>query len=322
MIHVVNQPKLLEFEAQQFFNEQRLKLAPKLIKFVEDHPLFASKEGTIEFMETGVSSLVCRLEIDAKKYILKSPLSYTNGGGEARFLREWKEAGVRVPTIFDDGMLDDEHTYLLMEYIEAPILRSLTKHNVAPPTIWLEIGGTLATMHTPVAEGFGRIINGKAECTTFKDWLLGEGIAKRVQTIQELGLLGDEHGPIERVFEVLLTYASGQTSSTLCHFDLTPNNIFATTPIAIFDPSPMLNYGIIDIGRTILSALFHGDVQAAKELEEGYFEGQADYDRRALHVSVILNAYWRFVYQYKTNRMEEIKAVQEYLAENRGLLDS
>ena len=87
-IHFKNEPKLSEFEAQQTFNERRLGLIPKIKELITTTPLFQGKEVSAEFAHTGVSSLVCFLEFEKKRFVLKVPLSLTDGNGESHFLKE------------------------------------------------------------------------------------------------------------------------------------------------------------------------------------------------------------------------------------------
>ena len=82
----------------------------------------------------------------------------------------------------------------------------------------------------------------------------------------------------------------------------------------------MLNHCIIDISRSILSSLFHGNFEVAEQLKEGYFRNGAEYNSSALQASIILNAYWKFVYQHKTGRIAEINTVRELLAQTSHLL--
>ena len=269
----------------------------------------------------GISSLVCFLETSSAKYVLIVPLSLTDGNGEARFLRNWERIGVNVPHVLEDGQLG-EHPYLIMEYINAPTLQDLVRDNKITDDTWKDIGRTLACMHTPKTNGFGRIsVEGKPEYQHFDDWLLGPDIEQRISTVRSFGLLGDEHGRIDKVFGTLLAYAEEKEFSTLCHFDLSPNNILATNPLTVFDPSPMLNYGIIDVGRCMLSPLFHDQPLAAEAIKNGYFDSGVEYSASALQASIILNAYWRFVYQQKIGRVKEMEVVRKYLVETSYLLE-
>ncbi|CAN5189941.1 hypothetical protein BH11PAT4_BH11PAT4_5480 [soil metagenome] len=317
-VHFKNEPRLSEFEAQQSFNERRLKLIPQITNLIATTPLFSGMEVSAEFAHTGVSSLVCFLDTEAGRSVLKVPLSLVDGNGESRFLGEWEAAGVTVPHVMEEGQLG-EHPYLIMDFVDAPPLQDLVNNDEAPRGVWEEMGRTLARMHTPTAEGFGKIIGGKPEYDNFEDWLFGPGIEKRVKTVRELGLLDDEHGRMDKVFGALLAHADRQDSSTLCHFDFTPNNILATEPITVFDPSPMLNHGIIDIGRSVLSCVFQGHDSEAQELIHGYF-GNKEHDASTLQASIILNAYWKFPYQYKTGQTAKINRVRDYLQKTSHVL--
>lgn len=318
-IHFKNQPHLSTLEAQATFNERRRTLAAQLEGLIAASPIFQGKPVVGEFAAAGVSSLVCFLTCEDATFVLKVPLSLTDGNGEAHFLRQWEAAGVKVPRVLEDGRIG-EHPYLIMEFVDAPSLQSLVKQGrESSEGVWGEMGRMLARMHGPRTEGFGRIVEGRPQFDRFEDWLLGPGIEKRMRTVRELGLLGNEHGRIDRVFGALLAHGERQEGSRLCHFDFTPNNILATEPLTVFDPSPMLNHGIIDIGRSMLSCVFHGQLAAAEELRAGYFGG-AEYDASALQAAIILNAYWKFPYQHKAGRIAEMQNIREYLEETAPLL--
>ena len=185
-----NEPKLSEHEADQKFNERRIALVPQIKDLLATTDLFKDKEIEVEFSYKGVSSLVCFVEASNERYVLKVPLSLTDGNGEADFLRTWEEVGVKVPHVYQDGKLG-EHPYLIMEYVEAETLQDALKTENNPDLAWKEMGGTLAQMHTPKREGFGKIVEGKPQYQTFKEWLFGENTQKYIKKVQELGLLGD-----------------------------------------------------------------------------------------------------------------------------------
>ena len=306
-----NEPKLSEHEADKNFNERRTALAGQLESFIASHNRFQDKEVSITFAHKGISSLISIIETSDEKLVLKIPLSPTYAEGEAFFLKVWEQAGVKVPHVIEGGMLDG-HPFALMEYIDAPILMdAYTQEELAAKGINTEMGRTLRLMHKPQAEGYGRVIEGKAEYSQFSDWLYSPDIEKRLAYVKEHELLGEEHGSIQAAFEVLKTHIKENPTSSYCHDDFGAANIFATTPITVFDPNPRFNNGYLDLGRSMVIHLAHN--VSPSQLLEGYFEG-AVYNERALHAAVMLNTYMKFPYWHKVKRVEQIQRMQEYFS--------
>lgn len=319
MIHFKNQPKLSGFEVDKKFDERRVVLASQIETLLAEDELFKDKDVSVEFSHKGVSSLVSFVEADSKKYVLKIPLSSNSEEGEAQFLEAWEAVGVSVPHIYKEGRVG-EHPYILMDFVDAPILMDEIKQSTAKKDIYIELGRTLAIMHTPKAEGYGRIIKGKPQYREFKEWLASEDIINRVKATQENNLLTDEHGSLTRVFDVLNAYSEKHPISTYCHFDYDATNILATEPITIIDPNPTLNLGIIDIARSIVISISRsGSVDSGKQLKEGYFSGNAPYNVNALQAAIILNAYMKFPYWYKKEKKEAIENMRQYLAQTAHL---
>ncbi|HET9641620.1 MAG TPA: aminoglycoside phosphotransferase family protein [Candidatus Paceibacterota bacterium] len=308
-----NEPKLSEHEVDKTFNEKRVALAGQLESFLVSHSRFQDKEVSVTFAHKGVSSLIAIIETLDEKLVLKIPLSRTYVAGEAQFLRVWEQAGVKVPHVIEDGVLDD-HPFVLMEYIDAPTLtNAYTQEEMTAKGIYTEMGRTLRLMHTPEAEGYGRVVGGKAEFTKFSDWLYSPDIEERIAYVKEHNLLDEEQTSIQKAFEILQEHISENPKSSYCHDDFGAANIFATTPITVFDPNPRFHNGYLDLGRSMVSRLSHGVSPAP--LIEGYFEG-APYNQRALHAAVMLNTYMKFPYWHKVKRTEQIQRMQEYFGKS------
>jgi fructosamine-3-kinase len=306
-----NEPRLLEHEVNKASNEKRLALASRLESFLAGHDRFRGKEVSVTFAHTGVSSLIAIIETPSEKLALKIPLSRTHTEGEAEFLGVWEEAGVKTPHVFGEGAID-EHAFILMEYIDAPILTSAySSQELVEKGIYREMGQTLRRMHEPHAEGYGRMVGGKAEFSAFSDWLHSPDMEKRVTYVREHGLLGEEHGSLQKAFDVLEAYILENPISSYCHDDFGASNIFATTPITVFDPNPRFHNGYFDLGRTVLKQIAEGIAPA--ELLDGYFEG-ASYNKEVLQAAVLLNAYMKFPYWHKVEKDKQIRRVQEYFA--------
>ncbi len=319
MITFKNQPKLSGFDIDKRADELRVTLIPYIKEFLETDDLFKDKEVNIEFSHTGVSSLVGFLEVEGEKYVLKIPLFNSSyAGSEALFLKTWESVGVPVPHVYKEGTIGGR-TYILMEYVDAPILLDVIKKGEAKKDVSVELGKTLAQMHTSKAEGYGRVMEGKPQYKTFKEWISDEDIQDRIAYVKEQNLLTDEHGSIDRTIDILIEYAKDKDISTYCHFDFGASNILATEPPTVIDPNPMLNNGIIDIGRSMLLSISGGS--DGEQLKRGYFS-ERGCDTQALHAAIILSAYWKFAYWHKKGKTEEIENVRKYLAQTNHLLTS
>lgn len=314
-----NEPKLSEHEVQSKFNERRISLVPLVRDFISTHDRFKNKEVNVTFAYKGVSSLISIIEVDGEKVVLKIPLSVGYSRGEAQFLKAWEQAGVKVPHVIEEGMLG-EHSYALMEYVDAPILgETYDDTERIEKGIYFEMGNTLRLMHEPKAEGYGRVVDGKGEYAEFKELLLGEDIQKKVAYVEEHKLLGDEHGSLSLAFEILIEHVKRENKSSYCHDDFGTSNIFATHPITVFDPNPRFNNRYLDLGRTILLGIAHDGI-FPEQLVEGYFQGEPC-DKRVLHAAILFNSCMKFYYWNKVKKYKGIKKVQEYLIQNKYVLE-
>lgn len=316
VVTFLNQPKMLEFEAQASFNERRLSLIPHVEKYLLNNENFRNKKIEVTFIHDGQSSLVCVVETMEEKMIFKVALSNTHSFGEALFLKTWEQAGVKVPQVFEDGLLDGQ-PYILMEYIDAPLLgQAYSPEEMISKGVYEEMGRTLRLMHTPKASGFGRVVDDRAEFKTFSEWLQGEDMNKRVDYVLEHDLLPGRQEQIALAFKILNDYIGGSNESSYCHDDF-GGNIFATSPITVFDPNSRFNNGYLDVGRTIINHVAQG--KFPKGFVEAYFE-DIKCDEKVLQASVLLNAVMKLPYQHKKERWDIIKNIQEHLAENEHLL--
>ncbi len=316
-ITFTNEPKLSEHKIQIKFNERRTSLVPIVRDFIFTHERFKNKEVNVTFAHKGVGSLVCIIEIENEKIILKIPLSLGHSRSEAQFLKTWEQAGVKVPHVMEEGILG-EHSYTLMEYVDAPILGELySDDECIQKGVYFEMGNTLRLMHEPQGKGHGRVIEGNGEYVEFKDWLLGEYLQKRIKYVEEHNLLGDEQGSLALAFEILIEHSNRENKSSYCHDDFGRSNIFATHPITVFDPNPRFNNRYLDLGRTLMLHISY-DGTYPEQLIEGYFQGEP-YDKRVLHASILLNSYIKF-HDWNKKTYKGIKKVQEYLMKNKYLL--
>lgn len=319
-----NEPKLSTHEVDGEFNQRRIALVPFIKDFISNHKRFRDKKVGVAFADLGASSLISIIETPEEKLVLRIPLSVSNTFGDAQFLRVWEQAGVKVPYVIEDGTLNG-HQYILMEYINAKILKEVyRKGETIKKEIYVELGKILRAMHEPEAVGYGRSMDNataQAEYLSFRDWFQGSDMQKRITYVQEHHLLGEEHGSLSLAFEILSSHVNTNTKSSYCHNDLGTNNIFATDPPTVFDPDPGFNNGYIDLGRSIFMTLYHdsGLTRAKEQLIKGYFGGK-EYDEKALQASILLNAYMKFPYGHKTGNLKQMEDVRRYLITSKHLL--
>lgn len=315
-----NQPELSVHEADKAFNERRLNLIPQIEDLISNHELFKNKEVNITFLGNGVSSLVCLLETPDEKVILKVPLRQMYSEGDGQFMKVWEQAGVKVPHIIEEGVLG-EHTYTLCEYIEAKTLGELyTPEELVQRKTFVEMGKTLRAMHVPEAEGYGYVVNQKAEYSTFKEWLESPELKKKIDYVIENKILGEEHGSLDDALHTLTEFVNTENRSSYCHEDFTTYNIFDTQPLTVFDPNPRFNHGYIDLARCITGTVMQGDPEETRsQIIEGYF-GKEPYNTKALQAAILLFIYMKLPYSHKTNKLQRIENIKEYLLRTKYLL--
>ncbi len=311
-----NQPKLSEDKADEKFNERRLALLPIIEKYISGYEHFAGEKVKVTFAETGVSSLVSIIETEKEKFVLKMPLSKSYSLGEAQFLKVWEQAGVKVPHIFDEGVIDGE-SYVLMEYIDAPMIRgAYTDEEMIEKGVYTEMGNILRLMHEPRGEGYGNVIDGKGEYETFAEWLNGADMQKRMAYVQENKVLPDILELLPKIFEILKDHAEKENKSSFCHDDFA-GNIFATDPLTVFDPNPRFNNRYVDVGRTMMNFLARN--LYPKQILESYFANETC-DEKVLQASIFLGIFMKLTYAHKKGNLERIQNWQNYINQNKHLL--
>ncbi len=286
VVTFLNQPKLSEFDIQKGFNERRLTLVPLIENLLANHQLFKDNPISVTFSKKGVGSLVCIVDANERKMVLKIHLGKTVASGEVMFLKVWEQAGVKVPQIIEEGQIADFH-YILMEFVEAQILSDVSSEDKKDAWSSFELGRILRIMHVPEAIGYGSVINDKAEFRTFEDWLESKKIRDGIEYIKSNNLISIQEPYITKIFSVLTEHAN-KNQSSYCHFDFGSSNIFATTPVTVFDPNPQFNNGYLDLGLSAFNLIGAGVIP--KGLIDGYFENEIC-DQKVIFASVLLNSF-------------------------------
>jgi len=316
-ITFTNQPKLSTDSVDEKFNKRRLDLIPFVEAYVSASPYFKG-DTRITFSHAGISSLVCFIESVEGKKVLKVALSLTHSLGEARFLKVWERAGVKVPHVFDSGEFKG-HPYTLMEYIPAESVGAIYTHaQMIDKGVYKEMGSMLHHMHEAQGKGYGMVVDDHGEYNTFKEWINGPDIQKRIVYAVEKNLLSSVWDLFPRVLDVLTKYTEQHVSTSYCHDDFGGSNILATKPLTVFDPNPRFNNRYMDIGRTMAIYIAQGIVP--QQILEGYFETETC-DTRVLYASIFLNIVMKAPYSHKKGREDVITIWEEYLASHKSILE-
>jgi len=315
-----NEPKELEHEVDEKFNEMQRDFVPHIKEFVEGHELFQDDEEVrITFSEVGVGSIIAIIESSNNKLVLKIPRGKAFSAGEGQFLEIWEEAGVKVPHVEETGDLNN-YPYTLMEFVDAPTLsKKFSRDELLQDKKYIEMGETLKKMHGPKANGFGFNIGGRPEFETVQGWLSGKDMRTRFDYVEEHELLGSLHEELSDVLQIIEKHSDANGSS-YCHDDFGTTNIFATEPITVFDANPKFNNGYYDLGRSLTFVIANGgQTKILDQLVQGYF-GDEKYDKQALYSYIFLTCCMKFTYWHKTNKNEQMKKMLVYLEENKDIL--
>ena len=328
---ISNMPELMARKIDPDNFEHQKELIRAIQEFIVSDEQFRNQIKPAEVSLQGISSVVTFIETEQGKFVLKVPLSPHSNAAEPVFFNQWEKCGVKVPHILREGTLAGR-PYWVMPFIEGETV-SHSLQNLDAPTqgeILQEMGKTLRQMHESIAERVGvpfRNERGEfgAPHQNFESWIESSAITHAINQVKVSELLNNEHGSIEKALVILNDYTKRNDHKTYCHWDYSLSNIFYTKPLTIFDPNPMFNYGIIDLGRAMFinmtdTGLGH---TAVEELEKGYFGVHDTIEPQVKHASILLAAYMKISFWSKMrgSRIKKIARAQTYLSEHKKLLD-
>jgi hypothetical protein len=311
-----NEPKLSEHEVDQHFNELKIEFTPYIEQFVSEHDLFKQEDQIgIEFAHKGISSIIAIIDTPTNKWVLKIPRTKELSVGEAQFFAVWEQAGVSVPHILETGEIHGL-PYTLMDFVDAPTIDvAFNQDERLDKKMYLEMGQTLRLMHSVSASGYGSVVDGEPEFEAAEDWLAGDDMKKRFDYIHTHNLLEGLEDIFERSLEIIKRNA-GTNSSTYCHADFGPANMFATNPITIFDSNPKFNSGYYDLGRIKFGQIAANNTsEVFEQLLSGYFLDEKC-DDELLMAYTFLAFCMKAWYWHQTGRVEKLETVRQYFIDN------
>lgn len=331
-------PARVEFADQpQKRNEQ---FAQAVAKFISDDSRFDGQKVRVQFPQTGATSFVCFLATDEGKMVFKVPSKPGYHAGELKAFAAWEKRGVAAPHIFENGTVEivkddtaETQPYVLMSYIgEKPLNEAHTRDELLTEGIYADMGTLLRDMHetTPEEAGFGLIgPEGEAQFKHFGEWMNSEKMQKHIAYVIENGLADAD--AIAKARTVLLEYAEKNPRTTYCHMDFSPQNVFATEPLTVFDPGIELNLPYIDVGKTVVCNVPDGE-EAIEQILSGYERGDNKsalplrLDRKVIQAAVVITALRKLVFLHKNAHEEKyagrVEALQKYFADHSSLLES
>ncbi|MEK7184884.1 MAG: phosphotransferase, partial [Patescibacteria group bacterium] len=309
MITFLNQPKLSEHTIQSDSNKRRMSLLPHVESFLNQHPLFKDRDVQVFFPSAEAASFTCILDASGDKKVLKIPLSTKSFYKyEGTFLRAWEKVGVKVPHVLEEGIIDGSH-YLLMDFIDAKTVQeTYKKGEVLRKEMFVKMGEMLRIMHTAKSEGFGSIKNNKGNYKTFGEWLNNEIKSRKL----EIDEISDDFPLAITIFN---EYSGDSTQSSYCHNDYAYQNIFATDPLTVFDPIPILSHPYIDLASAITKAIGRGinSDEVSHQLMRGYSGDVLVLNRKALQAALVIQSHLIFTTWSQTGKEQGIKDMKTYL---------
>lgn len=324
------EPARVEFATvPQERNEQFAQVAAA---FIADDPRFNGQHIRVRFPQQGSTSFIAIFETAEGEMVWKLPSKVEYHKGEGMAFDAWEAEGVSVPHVFESGTYQG-HAYLLMKYIDKkPLNETKTRDERLALGKYREMGEMLRKMHQSSGEGFGLVMeHGKGKFGTFAEWLDSDKMRSDIAKVVELGYLDAE--TIEKARTILAAYAAENPHVAFCHMDFSPQNVFDTEPLTVFDPGAELNHPIIDVGKAVICNMQEGD-EAIAQLLEGYQKGSneeigippAPLDPKVLHAAVIISGLRKLTFFSKNLHRPDITARLalglEYFARHNRDLDA
>ncbi len=311
--------------------EKKLPLVPSVQKYLAHAPRYAGKRLSVEYADSGVSSLVAFISYDGKRQeALKIPVKPEDDIGTAAAFRAWGKQNVRVPAVYDEGELDGR-PYTLMEYIDVKAVdETRTREELLASEWFVVMGQTLRRLHEVKGSGYGKLdAEGNGILGSLEEWLNEPESKERDAYVRTHGLI--DPAILDAAREKLSAYADG-AQTVLCHNDFSISNILDTNPPTVFDPAPELNAPLVDLGKTIMNSAPFNDA-VIEQIIRGYESGDTaagiapmTVDRSVLFAAFIVTAVRNKIVKKhrdgpgKPASVERVKGLQDYIEEHKALL--
>lgn len=305
-----------EYKPIGWYSDERKKLCENIVSWIPSYllssNLFQDKSITVDFLEGGVSSISCLIDCEDKKYVLKIQTSLRSRAGEALFLKKWDDIGVRTPMIFDHGTVF-EKPYLLLDYIDGQVFsRKYSSEDLIKKEIFVLLGETLARMHSLVTEGYGNITEGRGQFKTMYEWYMSKDIQDEIEyAIKHSSLAGPS---VIGCIEDFISYIDKEYVTTYCHNDFSVSNVFATEPLIVIDPTPIVHHPLFDVARSIV-IMANLDINMTSSRQQ-FIDGYKKYhsiDESRLEAAILLQSLLKFSYWHRNGKTVPIQKLSSFL---------
>ena len=222
--------------------------AENYISLVTNQSSFLSEfnDISVEFYQEGVSSIVVKLILsDSIKYILKTNSRSKALKSEIISLKKWKEVGIVVPNIYEEGE-QNQYTYYIMDYFDDLTLKNkIDDNSIDLQYVGQIMGATLAKMQKISGVGFGfPFVENDSQLVgpipLFKDYLESEFVNSNKFDVVSKEFPEIKWTNLAKFHIDYLLKEYGECSSFLGNMDFSPRHLFATENPTMFDPYPEL----------------------------------------------------------------------------------
>ena len=253
--------------------------APEYIRLViTENSLFTDQDVEVSFFQAGVASVVALIEQAGKKYVLKTCFKPERSAIEAATFLHWNKARVKTPTVLSQGNVDG-YSYFIMEYLDVPVVKEVIEKDPSTKTqYYTEMGHLFYKIHSLPVQGFGALE------------LHGGLLVGKYASLRET-LHVEVTTEIEEALHILEKVT---TKSVVGHFDFSPNHLFTTEPLTIFDPDPEATLSSIDLAFFFLLPRSIEDdeiIQMRKTVVKAYMADSGSIEPLILAASIVVKAH-------------------------------
>lgn len=258
--------------------------------------LGGSQVVAAESLTGGHTSSVYRVHLSTGQSVILKMAPARVVEAEALWLQGWRKIGVHTPEFYANGVFADATSYLLMEYVDGPRVRSEVEAGPLPyQETMRQLGQILATMHSIGGFGFGSAgydhldASGAGKLPTLRAQLASEALPEGLSFAREIGAISESDvQAVERAVDLLHEHTI-LTGPRRTHGDFRAGNVLrAGGRLVVIDPWPALTHPYLCLAYALLLPELSMDTPPV-DLLAGYAE-VAPVDPQALDAALLIRA--------------------------------